>query len=177
MSYKSVAIERSKGRLSESLWDQLAEVATAHGCELLHIQFQGKIMRLFLDRPTPEGTPASMADGATLEHVTIEHCAAVSREASVLLDTLSHTESSYVLEVSSPGLDREFYDASDYLRFTGRPVKVTFRDEADKKTTIRGRLEAADPEAGSATVLEQDSQQLMHIPIDRIQKARLELEI
>ena len=112
--------------------------------------------------------------------VTHEHCAGVSKEASVLLDAENFGPASgYVLEVSSPGLNRELYGAPDYERFRGRRAKVTFTDAATgSRRTVRGLLEGLSAEApGVALILEDDSGDTLPLTIDSIHKARLLVEL
>ncbi|MCY3964470.1 MAG: ribosome maturation factor RimP [Acidobacteria bacterium] len=144
---------------------RLERLVASHSCELLDAAFRGSSLRLVIDH----------ADG-----VTHEHCAGVSREASVLLDAEDFGPASgYVLEVSSPGLDRELYGARDYERFRGRRAQVTFTDAASgNRRTVRGLLEGLSAEAsGVALILEDDSGTTMPLTIDRIHKARLLVEL
>ncbi len=144
---------------------RLERLAASHSCELLDAAFRGSSLRLVIDH----------ADG-----VTHEHCAGVSREASVLLDAEDFGPASgYVLEVTSPGLDRELYGAPDYERFRGRRAKVTFTDAASgNRRTVRGLLEGLSAEAsGVALILEDDSGATVPLTIDSIHKARLLVEL
>ncbi len=144
---------------------RLERLAASHSCELLDARFRGNSLRLVIDH----------ADG-----VTHEHCADVSREASVLLDAEDFGPASgYVLEVSSPGLDRELYAASDYERFRGRRAKITLTDAASgSRRTVRGLLEGLSAEAsGVALILEDDSGATVPLTIDSIHKARLLVEL
>ena len=70
---------------------EIEQVAQAAGCELVHAELKGGVLRLFVDRP---------------EGVTLADCQLVSRQVSALLDVLDFGTGRYVLEVSSPGLDR-----------------------------------------------------------------------
>lgn len=144
---------------------RLERLAASHSCELLDAAFRGSSLRLVIDH----------ADG-----VTHEHCAGVSREASVLLDAEDFGPASgYVLEVTSPGLDRELYGAHDYERFRGRRAKVTFTDAATgSRRTVRGLLEGMSAEAsGVALIFEDDSGTTLPLTIDSIHKARLLVEL
>src|SRR5689334_21983574 len=98
-------------RLAEIL-PQFESVASSAGCDLLHAEIKGGVMRLILDRP--EGG------------VTLTDCEHVSKQVSHLLDVLDFGSGRYVLEVSSPGLDRQLYRPADYERFAGRLARVTF---------------------------------------------------
>ncbi len=113
---------------------ELGSIAERCGCELLAAHFAGSVLRLVLDRE---------------EGVTLKDCERVSREASALLDVEDFASGHYLLEVSSPGLDREFYRESDYERFRGQRVKVTWTDPStDTRRTDVGMLEvfANEPE-------------------------------
>jgi ribosome maturation factor RimP len=139
---------------------------------LLAAELKGGIMRLILDKP---------------EGVTLADCQYVSKQASALLDVLDFGSSRYVLEVSSPGLDRQLYRPQDYDRFAGRLARVTMEDpETGKKKTVVARLEGlrrpegADAEnaAGAEVVLLDDkSGERQAIPLKNVKLARLEIEL
>lgn len=143
---------------------EFAGVAASVGCELLEVEFSGNRLRVFLDHP----------DG-----VTLKHCETVSRQLSALLDVAEFGSTKYVLEVSSPGLDRKLYTPEDYDRFTGHLVRVTYLDGPDKKKkTIVGRLEGFDAAAGGLlTVLEQGTDKPHRIALSDVTVARLEVEL
>ncbi len=140
------------------LFTELAEIAASHDCELLHAQFKGSTLQLILDRPGG---------------VDLDHCSRVSREASALLDTEDFGSGRYVLEVSSPGIDRELYRPEDYRRFVGRGVKVRFVGEDGARRTIQGTLEHFDDQGARAAIVEEATSETLDIPLDRIQMARL----
>lgn len=74
--------------------------------------------------------------------VSHEDCTNVSREVSTILDVEDAVPGgSYVLEVSSPGLDRRLFRPADYERFTGNRVKVTTREPVAGNRHFEGKLE------------------------------------
>ncbi len=151
--------------IAPDLLRRLDRLAASHSCELLDAAFRGGCLRLVIDH----------ADG-----VTHEHCAGVSREASVLLDAEDFGPTSgYVLEVSSPGLDRELLSARDYERFRGRRARVTFTDSTTgSRRTVRGLLQGLSPaNPAVAVVLEDDSGDTLPLAVDSIHKARLLVEL
>lgn len=118
--------------IEAALETELAEVAAGAGCELLECEFAGGVLRLTLDRPGG---------------VTLDDCQTVSKQASALLDVADFGPGKYVLEVSSPGLDRKLYNARDYERYAGREVRITWRDpETARKQTVVGSLIGLLPE-------------------------------
>ncbi|MEA2604079.1 MAG: ribosome maturation factor RimP [Acidobacteriota bacterium] len=130
-------------------------------------------MRLILDKP---------------EGVTLADCQYVSKQTSALLDVLDFGTGRYVLEVSSPGLDRQLYRTQDYDRFAGRLARVTMEDpETGKKKTVVARLEGlrrppaaetADDDAGAEVLLRDDqSGERQAIPLKNVKLARLEIEL
>ncbi len=164
------ARERHRGRLDDELVGELEEIARDIGCELIHAELQGGKLQLVLDR---EDTPGG---------VTLDDCQTVSKQASALLDVVDAIPGRYVLEVTSPGLDRKLYRPRDYARFQGRLARVTFlTPEERKKQTVVGRLEAFEPggddHGDRVTVVERDSGTAYVLPLEDVQLARLEIEL
>src|SRR5580704_16271080 len=98
---------------------EIAErVAQSSGLELVDLELLGggkaRMLRVYIDKPGG---------------VTHEDCSNFSREAGTIFDVEDAVPgSSYVLEVSSPGLDRKLSRPEDFQRFTGNLVKLTTRD-------------------------------------------------
>ena len=150
--------------LDPSVESEIAAVAAGVGCELAHAEWKGGVLRVFLDRE---------------EGVGLEHCEAVARQLSPLLDALEFGSGRYTLEVSSPGLDRQLHRPRDYERFAGRLARVQFRAlDTGRKRTVVGRLGAPGP-AGAAEVRVEDREtgELHVIPMASIIMARLEVEL
>ncbi|MFY9822624.1 MAG: ribosome maturation factor RimP [Thermoanaerobaculia bacterium] len=167
----SAASSRFAERFAEIV-PELESVAVASGCELLAAELKGGILRLILDKP---------------EGVTLADCQHVSKQASALLDVLDFGTGRYVLEVSSPGLDRQLYRPQDYDRFAGRLARVTVQDpETGRKRTMVARLAGlrrpeganADANDGTEVVLADDrSGERQAIPLKNVKLARLEIEL
>jgi ribosome maturation factor RimP len=151
--------------IDSDLRRRLDRLAASHDCELLEAAFRGDRLRLVIDHR---------------EGVTHGLCADVSREASVLLDAEDFGPAAgYVLEVSSPGLDRELYGVGDYERFRSSRVRVTFTDAGTtRRRTVRGELLGLSPDdPGIALIHEDDSGHTLRLTIDSIHKARLLVEL
>ena len=108
-------------RLINPVIDQL-------GYELVRVQMQGA-KRLTLQ---------IMAERRDRQPMKVEDCARLSREISAALDVADPISEEYVLEVSSPGIDRPLMKPADYLRFAGHEAKV----ELDVAVEGRKRFEA-----------------------------------
>lgn len=159
---------KGAGRVAE-LRPELEQIAEAAGCELVHVEVKGGVLRLILDRP---------------EGVSLGDCEHVSRQVSAFLDVADFGRSRYVLEVSSPGLDRPLYRPRDYQRFLGRLARVTVEDpETGKKRTVIGRLqefevpEGAPEEDARIVVVEEPKGERHEIALRNVRQARLEIEL
>lgn len=153
-----------EANIDPALRAELAGVAGSVGCQLENVEWKGGVLRLVIDRP----------DGG----VTHEHCATVSRQASALLDLYDFGAGRYTLEVSSPGLDRPLYRPEDFARFAGRLARITFQPPGEGKRTIVARIREYEPAGGGrAFVEDQETGELLTLPMAQVLKARLEIEL
>lgn len=72
--------------------------------------------------------------------LSVDDCAAVSRDLEKKLDELDLIESSYILEVSSPGLDRPLRSLEDCERFKGRKALLTLTEPLEGQVSLEGHL-------------------------------------
>ena len=112
-----------------------SKVAAASGVELVNVETAGTkkdlVVRIFIDK---EGG------------VTLEDCTIVSRGIEEILDGEDVIPTRYVLEVSSPGIERELYSLADFVKFTGQLVKVKVKTEIDGQKTFVGEITRVDGE-------------------------------
>ena len=106
-------------------------VAASLGVEVVEVELRGggksRMLRIFIDKPAG---------------ITHEDCANLSREISTILDVEDAMPGGpYVLEVSSPGLDRKLSRAADFERFQGSRVKLTTKDPVNGNRHFEGRLD------------------------------------
>src|SRR6478672_13866936 len=105
-------------------------VAASSGLEVVEVEFRGggksRMLRITIDKPAG---------------VTHEDCANLSREVGTILDVEDVVPGPYVLEVSSPGLDRQLNRPADFERFTGSQVKLTTREPVNGNRHFQGRME------------------------------------
>jgi ribosome maturation factor RimP len=149
--------------LSPTIESELRRIATSEGCELLEVEYHGGLLRFILDHP----------DG-----VTLERCESFSKQASAVLDLEDFGSSSYVLEVSSPGLDRKLYGPRDYERFLGKLVRVTFRaPETGRRRTVVGVLESFSHDAGRIGIRVREKGEALEVPLADVTVARLEVDL
>jgi ribosome maturation factor RimP len=72
--------------------------------------------------------------------MTVDDCTEISRSVSALLDVADPIADAYMLEVSSPGLDRPLTRAEDYERFAGFEAKIELAQPLEGRKRFRGRL-------------------------------------
>ncbi len=134
------------------------DVCLASGLELVHLEFRressGRVMRVYIDKPGG---------------VSLEDCAAVSRELGDVLDVHLPNVGPYHLEVSSPGLERPLARLEDFERFRGRPARIRTSRPIDGRRNFSGRLEGV---SGTAVRLAVGAD-ILTIPADLIAKANL----
>jgi ribosome maturation factor RimP len=108
--------------------------------------------------------------------VSVGQCAAVSRELEPWLDAHPEVPERYVLEVSSPGLERPLTRPRDWERFKGNPALVKGRDfPGNRGNRLEGEILGLEEEegGGAAALLLLEDGETIRIPLDRIQKAHL----
>ncbi|MDI1253137.1 ribosome maturation factor RimP [Thermomonas sp.] len=125
---------------AEDIARLLAPTVTSLGLELLGIEYLpapgGALVRLYIDVPQVE------ASGVETEQrsVGIEDCESVSREVSAQLDVEDPITGNYTLEVSSPGIDRPLFGATQFARFIGESAKVTLKLPQDGRRRLQGAI-------------------------------------
>lgn len=154
----------AKGTESEIVASIAGRVARSHGCELVDVEVQrgrqGHFVRLFVDKPGGIG---------------LDELQSVSHEVSSILDAEDPIESTYTLEVSSPGLDRPLHTEADYRRFIGKLAKVSSYELVDGRRHWTGRLAAVE-EGIVVLSLEKEGGILARVPFAKIAHGRLEVE-
>jgi ribosome maturation factor RimP len=101
--------------------------------------------------------------------VTVDNCAQVSRALSVALDVEDMIPGRYVLEVSSPGLERLFFDPAQMVPYVGQAVDVTLEEAHEGRRHFKGELESVRGE--EFTLLTEDG--LVTLSWNSTKKARL----
>jgi ribosome maturation factor RimP len=149
-------------------------VASSSGLEVVEIELRGggksRMLRVFIDKPAG---------------VTHEDCANFSREFGTILDVEDAIPgAAYVLEVSSPGLDRKLIRAVDFERFAGSRVKLMTREPVNGNRHFEGRLDSfhdgrltVDLSASRKKQRTADSSQKVEIDLANVEKANLVPEI
>ena len=134
------------------------EALEAEGFELVHIEYRtqggASVLRVFIDK---------------VGGVGISDCAKVSRRLSVLLDVEDPIAESYMLEVSSPGIERPLFKEADYQRFMGKEIRLTTTEKIEARRKFVGFIRDFENH-----VLTLDCEGTLYdIPFKKIRKANL----
>lgn len=151
--------------------DALQAIVTSEliplGLELFELRAGGTNGRPVLD------VRIDRTDG---ERVTIEDCARASRAIEARLDAAAYAGTRYVLEVSSPGVERPLRNAGDWRRFVGRDAVVT-TDEVDGGPAAGSRevrIAGVEGDAGAEVIVVEDAGgNSLRIPLAAVKKGRL----
>ena len=142
--------------------DLLEPSVAALGYEFVGVElepFDGhSVLRVFIDRDAG---------------ITVGDCERASRQIGAVLDVEDPIPESYVLEVSSPGIDRPLFSEDHFVRFAGHTVRLRTTEPMDGRRQWTGRLVAC--HEGNVVVREGDEDRT--IPLDLVGKANLVPEV
>lgn len=151
-------------------------VARSYGLEIFGVQLRresiGTVLRVIIDRPD-RGVPETPE-----EAVGIEDCQRVSQDLSAVLDVeedelnAAALTQQYILEVSSPGLDRPLRHEADYRRFQGRLAKLVTSQPLNGQSAFAGRITAVQ----DGMVVLEEGRRTHRVPIAHIKRGNLAVE-
>ncbi|MGB2380802.1 MAG: ribosome maturation factor RimP [Porticoccaceae bacterium] len=137
----------------------LGPVVEALGCELWGIELQTggrtKLLRLYIDHAE--------------NGIGVDDCERVSRQASAVLDVEDAINGEYILEVSSPGMDRPLYELSQYEQFIGEDISLRLRFPYEGRRNFKGRLSGVDDDEIVLVVADHE----FLFPVEGIEKANV----
>ena len=136
----------------------LTPSVAALGYELVGVERLNRgretLLRLYIDQETG---------------ICIEDCEKVSRHISAIMDVEDPIQGQYVLEVSSPGLDRPLFTREHFVRFTGSDIKLRLLTPRAGRRNFTGKLLGF---AGDDLLLQADDN-TYELPYGQIEKANL----
>jgi ribosome maturation factor RimP len=154
----------------ETIREAAERVARSLDLEIFDVEWKiGKqrLLRVYIDRLPGPQNPQGLG-------VTHKDCERVSEQLSVILDVEDLVPGpSYVLEISSPGLDRKLIKPADYERFVGRLAKIWLNEPIEKQAYLEGRLAGYADGVVKVTVCDRE----LAVPYAGIKKANLVVEL
>src|SRR5260370_2892494 len=161
-------------------------VARSEGLEVVDVEWKvGKqrFLRVYIDRVPISALDLSAAesngDQAPSPYPDISHkdCERVSQQLSVILDVEELIPGpGYVLEVSSPGLDRALKKPADFERFRGRLAKISTSEPVGEAKFFEGRL-AGFADGRVRVELKGEEARTVEVPLEASRKANLVVEV
>ena len=105
--------------------------------------------------------------------VTHGDCQNLSKQIETVIDVEDVIPSGYVLEVSSPGIERPLYKPEDYQRFAGNRIKLRTSAPINGQRTFHGRLDGI---SENKVQLEADNAGHLEIPYESVVRANIEFK-
>lgn len=107
-----------------------------------------------------------------IEHeqgITVDDCEAVSRQLSAVLDVEDPISAEYILEVSSPGMDRPLFTLEQFAAYAGQQVKIKLRSPIENRRNFLGLLRGVEEQD---VVVQVDNYEYL-LPIEFVDKANI----
>ena len=146
----------------ERIREVIAPILTSMGLELVDLELSGHgrrgHLRIFIDKPGG---------------VNVDDCEQVSRYVGHALDVADPISHAYLLEVSSPGLDRPLRKAEDYQRAVGKLVRLKLNQPRDGEWVLIGRLQGLQEDV---IEIKPEDGEPVKVALADIAQARLEVE-
>jgi ribosome maturation factor RimP len=165
----------------EKVRDAAERVARSEGLEVVDVEWKiGKqrFLRVYIDRVPPAQT-AELVEGeepSPFPKISHSDCERVSKQLSVILDVEELIPGpGYILEVSSPGMDRALRNAAEFERFRGRSAKISTNEAIGDAKFFEGRL-LGFVDGKVRLELKGREARIVEIPLDTVKKANLVVE-
>lgn len=124
-------------------------------------QRESALLRIFIEKQSDDESGISVDD-----------CAIVSRQIGAVLDVENIIPVAYILEVSSPGMDRVLFTHDQYQDYFGETLKIRTRTPIEERRNFKGTLIKT---TESTVIIEVDNKEF-EIPFESIDRARLVLD-
>jgi ribosome maturation factor RimP len=146
--------------VNTNLEEFVSKIVAQMGYELIDFEFQnqGKLIRIFIDKPAS---------------VTIDDCVDVSNHLNHVL-TVEEDIDYERLEVSSPGFDRVIKKIEDFKKFKGENIKIKTRTPIMNQRNFKGEVLGV---KGLVIMIKTPEQEKVNIDFDNIDRARLDPKI
>ena len=158
----------------EKIREAAERVARSEGLEIVDVEWKiGKqrFLRVYIDR-----LPAGAEANDPYPKISHADCQRVSQQLSVILDVEELIPGpGYILEVSSPGMDRALRKPAEYERFRGRMAKISTTEPVEDEKYFEGRL-AGFVDGKVRLELKGKAARTVELPLEKIRKANLMVE-
>lgn len=144
--------------VARHLENLVRQVVVEEKLELVHVEYNAKaspaVLRIYIDKPGG---------------VNHQDCQRVSQQIGELLEVEDVIDSRYVLEVSSPGIERPLFKEQDYQRFVGKEIQLVTIEKIDDRRKFQGLIQSF-----SQGILDLELEgEIFRIPFEKIRRANL----
>ena len=147
-------------KITEVVKDIAKDAAKRFDCSLFDVEYKKEgsdyVLRVYIEKENPD------------ENISINDCENVSRYLSDLLDESDPIPNAYMLEVSSPGIDRPLRNKDDYERYKGRNVDIGLFTKINGEKNLSGALLGYDDD-----YIIIDTNGVIKVPLDKISSIKL----
>ncbi len=161
----------SNTNIGKAVKEDISDFLDKNGLELYNIEFvkEGKdrFLKIYIDHKWVPGMNADSMPG-----ISTYECENVSRYISEILDSKDYIKGAYVLEVSSPGMDRPLIKDEHYARYAGKDVEISLYKAIDGRKKISGKLGKLDNGILEVTT---EAGIPLNLPIKSIAKTKLKV--
>jgi ribosome maturation factor RimP len=137
-------------------------ILSDEGMELVDVEYRresnGWVLRLYMDKTGG---------------VTLDDCTRISQEVGRSLDVEDFISTPYVLEVSSPGLNRPLKRTEDFMKYRNQIIKVKTFDPIENRRHFKGKL--LDVSENRIEIGMEG--RVFQIPLPNVSKANLEMDL
>lgn len=149
--------------IAERVEEIASKAVATSDIELVRVEIAGtkrdQVLRVFIDK---EGG------------VTLDDCSRVSQRIEAVLDAEDIIPTRYVLEVSSPGIERQLYSLADFAKFSGKLAKVRLKTKIDGQQTLVGTIAGV---AGNAVSFDDRNLGSVTFNYEQVDKANLKIDL
>ncbi|WP_309664422.1 ribosome maturation factor RimP [Tabrizicola sp.] len=152
----------AKTAIDRRLADIIGPVIEGMGFELVRVRLMGgrtRILQIMADRP----------DGG----IGVDECGEISTAVSAVLDVEDPVEENYVLEVSSPGIDRPLTRLKDFEAWKGWEARMETTELIDGRRRFKGTLAGAEGDEVLITIEEGGEEVTIGLKFDWLSDAKL----
>ena len=131
-----------------------------------------QIFRIKLDKNAKSNSILQiMIEHQNGDPININDCSKISKHLSVLLDVEEVIDFSYILEISSPGINRPLESISDFVKFIGKNISIELNDKTLKERKINAKILSV--KKNIIRILEKNKNEEMLLPISEISNSYL----
>ena len=151
----------------DAIIEEVRKVAGSVAAELefefVHAEVVGSkrdsVVRVYIDKPGG---------------VNLDDCSRFSHAVEAVFDERDLMPGAYVLEISSPGIERELYSLADFVKFKGELARVKLKTELDGQKNFVGRIAAVE---GDEIEIEDRTRGSVTFPYSTVAKANLKIDL